>query len=102
MSYPKIGRASIEVKVEGLTWSTNGYRADVLGIILLVLGWDITGLGIWGRPLLKDSLDMSSPTEKPSYTVLTLLLDLPTEEVWTRFGGRELVLVEQVDVRLGS
>ena len=80
----------------------NRYVAEVLRIILLVFGRDITGLGGTCSLLLENGLHMGPTTDHVAGAMLALSMGAMRYKVGTLFGRLELVLVEEVDVGFGA
>lgn len=103
MAYPKVCRPSIKVQIEGLARCANGHGAKVQGVILYILGWDITNLTrIRERLLLERMLDRGFTANGAANPELTLSMDLAAKGVRAFFGRVESVLAEEMDIGLGA
>jgi len=87
--------------VESLAWGTNGNRAEVLRVVLLVLGGYVADITA-GELHLEDRLHGSFSADKLVLAVFALLVHVAAHEVGTFHGGFEGIFVEEVDVGLGS
>ena len=100
---PEISRAGIKVQLKGLAWRADGDWAEVFRVVLLVFGGDFSGWAVRSGLLLEDVLaDMGFAAYGFVFTVLALVVDLVAYEVWAFRGGADFVLVEEVDIGLGS
>lgn len=103
-TYPKVGRASVEVKHDLLGRSADQDFTEVHGVILLVLGSDFAGVRvIWPAGLL-DQLVVHADTAALGDDRLgkATLVQAFLMKVWARLGGIEAETVHQIDVRLGA
>ena len=67
----------------------------------MVIGRDLAGL-IIGGPLLEDLLHSGLAANDLAFAMFTLSMSLLAQEVWPLHGWSELVLVQEVDIGLGS
>lgn len=100
-TYPEISRAGIKIELEILGWSADGHFRKVFRVILHVLRWDLASLTVGGSLLLQDVL-LHVGFAAHAGTMLALMVDLVVHEVRPLFGGADLVLLEKVDIGLGT
>ena len=103
MTCPEISRAGIKVQLEGLAWCADGDWAEVFRVVLLVFGGDFSGWAVGGGLLLEDVLaNVGFAAYGFVLTVLALVVDPVAYEVWTFRGWADFILVEEVNIGLGS
>ena len=102
-AYPEICRACIKVKHEGLCGSTNLDRAEVLGIVLLIVCCNLASIrGTRPSLLNQNAVGGCLASNFVKKAMVTGLRDLVYVEVWPGFGGLETPLLEEVDVGFGT
>jgi len=105
-TYPEISRSGIKVEIDNLRWSANRNWAEVLGIVLLVVCADLTGLSVSSsssrRPLRQNLVGCSLATNLVQKAMVTRLGYFVHLEVRTRLSGLETPFVEKVDIGLGT
>jgi len=94
ISCPEISGAGVKVQLESLAWRADGNFAQVLGIVLLVLCGDFTGLIRGGYHLLENVLHAAFPTNSLVRAVFTLCVHAVVHLVGTFFRRVELVFME--------
>jgi hypothetical protein len=68
-TYPEIRRSSVEVKHKSLTWGADSDRAEVLGVILLVISSYFSSLSSGEVLLRKNTLSVSLASKLVELTV---------------------------------
>ena len=100
-AYPEVCGPGVKVKVEGLAWSADGDGAEVFRVVLLVFG-SYFAYFTAGKLLLKYSLHVGFASDELVLAVFALLVHSAAHEVGALHCRLEGILVEEVDVGLGS
>lgn len=96
VTHPEIRRTSVEIELQGLGRGADVDLAQILGVVLLVLGSNLTTLAV-GVSLDKLGLAADTTASSDIGVGKATLGDGCGVLVWARLGGLEAETVHEVD-----